>query len=173
MVDFKLGTVTKQLGIEFNRADLHDAMVDIALTRQMYYTILKSEAKIEEAKTTMLNTVTVSPTGEKLEKKKYIKFLDQIIDIGKYKNNPISYIMQNDPQYIIWLSENVKFMEIDHLIIAQAKEEIEWRKATAVNKQEQSFINKYNPSYKSYQSSEEPPLNINTTDGYTDDDLPF
>jgi len=36
MPDFKLGTVAKQLGVEMEEADLHDAQADIRITREIY-----------------------------------------------------------------------------------------------------------------------------------------
>lgn len=37
LIDFKLKTVAKYLGIEVDEAKLHDALYDIDLTRQIYY----------------------------------------------------------------------------------------------------------------------------------------
>lgn len=39
MVDFKLATVARQLGIEVKEENLHDAMYDVELTRQIYYIV--------------------------------------------------------------------------------------------------------------------------------------
>jgi DNA polymerase-3 subunit epsilon len=37
MPNFKLGTVAKQLGIQVKEEDLHDAMIDVQVTRDIYY----------------------------------------------------------------------------------------------------------------------------------------
>lgn len=44
MPDFKQGSVATKLGIEYVEADLHDALVDIRLTREIYYK-LKEEGR--------------------------------------------------------------------------------------------------------------------------------
>jgi DNA polymerase-3 subunit epsilon len=41
MIDFKLKTVARQLGIEIDESKLHDANYDIEITRQIYYEITK------------------------------------------------------------------------------------------------------------------------------------
>lgn len=42
MPNFKLGTVAKVLGIKFDEGDLHDAMIDIRLTIQIFNKILEN-----------------------------------------------------------------------------------------------------------------------------------
>lgn len=42
MPNFKLGTVAKTLGIHFNEEELHDAMIDIRLTIQIFNKILEN-----------------------------------------------------------------------------------------------------------------------------------
>jgi DNA polymerase-3 subunit epsilon len=44
MIDFKLKTVAKQMGIEVDETKLHDAIYDIQLTRNIYYLIKKINA---------------------------------------------------------------------------------------------------------------------------------
>ena len=44
MVDFKLKTVAKHMGIEVDETKLHDAIYDIQLTRNIYYLIKKINA---------------------------------------------------------------------------------------------------------------------------------
>lgn len=48
MINFKLGTVAETLGIEIDGADLHDALYDIKLTREIYYLITQSAQKGSE-----------------------------------------------------------------------------------------------------------------------------
>ena len=54
MENFKLVTVARQMGVQVNEAELHDALYDVILTRQLYYKILESrddppEPLVEEA----------------------------------------------------------------------------------------------------------------------------
>lgn len=44
-----------------------------------------------------------------------------IIAFGKYKGNSLSYILNNDPDYIIWLPENTDY-SVSDTILQQAIE---------------------------------------------------
>jgi hypothetical protein len=47
---------------------------------------------------------------------------NDIITFGKYANKTINYIWENDPQYIIWLDENVNDISIDQFIVNDCRE---------------------------------------------------
>jgi DNA polymerase-3 subunit epsilon len=118
--DFKLGTVAKYLGIQYDTTDLHNADVDIDLTRKIYYLLLKSDARLDNAKADMLAKTVV--LNSPLPTKKFIKNLEYVLDFGKYKEKTIAWVIDKDPQYILWIRDNVLKVEIDKLIIAQAQE---------------------------------------------------
>lgn len=41
MINFKLGTVANELGVSLDGIDLHDALADIQLTRNVYYEVME------------------------------------------------------------------------------------------------------------------------------------
>jgi DNA polymerase-3 subunit epsilon len=169
MKDFKLGTVANFLGIKVDEnEELHDALTDIKLTRDIYYHLLKKEHSIDSAKMDILTktvVLTQAPTT-----KKFIKNLSDKFNFGKFKDLSIAEIIKKEPGYIIWVSENVSKVEIDHLILSQAKEEFEiWVKTHDKNY--------HSPSINDYQNKEKSNKNIddqiNSQDEYLDTDYPF
>ncbi|KAA6320930.1 DNA polymerase III subunit epsilon [termite gut metagenome] len=125
--NFQLTTVAKYMGIEVDESRLHDAMYDIELTRQLYYLILKREFRQDEAKFNLiqsLQTAQVNPVKEETAKR-IIKYIDDVLDFGKYRNRTIAEVLSKDPQYIIWIDKNVARLTIEQSIIDKAQDAID------------------------------------------------
>lgn len=58
---------------------------------------------------------------EKLTKALGILTLKSRLTFGKYKRKTLAFVLENDPGYIVWLSENTNQV-IDKKLIAGAKE---------------------------------------------------
>lgn len=44
------------------------------------------------------------------------------ITFGKYKGYTIEYVLYENPEYLVWASENVEFFKLEPKVLARAKE---------------------------------------------------
>jgi hypothetical protein len=44
------------------------------------------------------------------------------LSFGKYKGYTIEYVLYENPEYLVWASENVKFFKLEPKVLARAVE---------------------------------------------------
>jgi len=151
MVDFKLMTVARELGIEIDENKLHNSLYDIEITYEMFQRLRKSNIVIEKiTNNTTIAAVINSATGPKepiinlnpnpirniISEKIKSEFLkpsimktgefDIKIGFGKYIGKTIRDILEIDPKYILWINENqIQGMTFSDNVIEKAELNIE------------------------------------------------
>lgn len=130
MLNFKLGTVSKILGVETNDNNLHDAMYDIEITQKIFWKIFDiylsnlknvlSENMIEKYYQKSNTEKYNYPLKDVLEKQKILKY-DSVLTFGKYKGKTVKEISEENANYLLWIdNEIIKDYQLDNDI----KEEI-------------------------------------------------
>jgi DNA polymerase-3 subunit epsilon len=127
--DFKLATVARYLGIQVADSRLHDAMYDVELTRELYYLLLKNEFKTVTDKGELIQSLQTTQINTVKDTRREINSLEDVLDFGKWKNRTISKILSDDPQYILWLKDNVAKLNISSDIIVKAQSAADNNKA--------------------------------------------
>ena len=139
MVDFKLMTVARELGIEIDESKLHNSLYDIEITYEMFQRLRKSNIVIEKiTQNSTVNAVIINVPKEPITNLEKIKSeflkspimktgeLDIIIGFGKYMGKTIRYILENDPKYILWMNDNqIQGMTFSENILERAESNIE------------------------------------------------
>lgn len=110
MENFKLMTVVNYFNLPVDTDRLHNSAYDIEITRDLFY-------KLREVK-------NLPETPEKIDVKEIFKILEKpkniseykfsdvvfsqnaVFDFGKYFGKTIEEVLNINPQYIIWVSEN-------------------------------------------------------------------
>lgn len=183
MVDFKLITVAQTLGFVIDEKQLHNALYDIWLTREIFrmFTINKvgmfsaeltptekerekiieeqkeqNPNKLDLLKSSLKPNMKVVTESEKNKLPPVIKINDLafIINFGKFKGCSIEEIINRDSSYIMWLNDNhIRGIFISTEIINMAIKRISDNKNNWENQRQNNYEWK--------------------TPDYNDDDLPF
>lgn len=120
MVNFKLTTVAQQLGIEISEEKAHDGLYDIEITRDILY---KLAEPIDNKKQDLVNNFLPGDKQIPIPKlNSNILTYNSIMPLGKYKGLDLDSIIDIDPQYIIWCSENVDRITIDSTLIEEVNQ---------------------------------------------------
>lgn len=168
MENFKLTTVIKELEINCLEGNLHDALYDIEMTREVYSKCKKiincdlsyeNEPELKEAviqpsldelKTSFLTPpdttfVSAEPPVFK-QQENFIVSWDFVIWFGRYKNKKIADILNIDASYLLWLHDNniqnIEFSEKLYLEIKKTTDSQPKQKPT-YKKQYPGFVPPY------------------------------
>lgn len=131
MDNFQLMTVAKTLGLlEGKDLNFHDALFDVEITRDMYDSLvpenkpsvetspepIKSELKPfdNEKALNLLDDICNTPQPAKINtdgmkslKKINSDNLNWKLGFGKYRENTYEMLIDSDPQYLLWISDNL------------------------------------------------------------------
>lgn len=126
MVNFKLTTVAQQLGIEISEEKAHDGLYDIEITRDILYKLTEPIDNKDNKNNKKQDLVNSFLPGDKQipipKLNSNILTYNSIMPFGKYKGQSLDSIIDIDPQYIIWCSENLDRINIDSTLIEEVNQ---------------------------------------------------
>jgi DNA polymerase III subunit epsilon len=131
LVDFKLMTVVKHFCIIIDEDKLHNSLYDIEISRTLFYKILNKSIQAEptpQYSTDLLSSfmpnnsnTSIKANTQEVKKLNKISDTNYVMPFGKHKSQTIKYILKEDPQYIIWLSDNlIKGLTFSNEIMSEA-----------------------------------------------------
>lgn len=125
MENFKQGTLAKSLGFDIKEDNLHDALYDIFVCIGLYCHLTDTKFEISDiVKINDSNTYWINVLSPTLNDDYYVKQVlkKQLFFGKKHYGKTFEQIIEEDPQYIIWLSNNVKTLNIDEIVLFTAIE---------------------------------------------------